>query len=105
MTVKLLAVIAILLTAIGVWAQSPAPLTAPACQSAAFPGGINRRAMPRPLPSRRAGMRPQLLEHQRLQEMATTLSSMHTLPTYMRDQAGSRNAKDPVLKANPQMWA
>ncbi|PYT78892.1 MAG: hypothetical protein DMG40_18425 [Acidobacteria bacterium] len=104
MTVKLLAVIAILLTAIGVWAQSPAPVTAPAGQSAAFPGGINRRAMPRPLPSRRAGMQPQLLEHQRLQEMATTLSSMHTLLKEMQDKAASRNAKDPVVKDNLQMW-
>jgi hypothetical protein len=106
MSVKLRAAITILLTATGVWAQSPAPLTAPADKPAVVGGEAARsnRLMGRPFPGRRPGIQTQLPERQRLQEMQTTLTSMHALLKEMRDKAASRNSKDAVVKDNLQMW-
>ena len=108
MGIKLRAAITILLTATGVWAQSPAPVIAPAEKPAVVAGDANRssRPMPRPFPGRRAGIptQNQLLERQRLQEMEATLGSMHALLKEMRDKAASKNSKDPVLKDNLRMW-
>lgn len=49
-------------------------------------------------------MQAQLLERQRLQEMQTTLASIHALLKEMRDKAALRNSKDRVLKDNLEMW-
>ena len=107
MSIKRLAAIAVILGAASTWAQSPAPVTTPTGTPAVVGGDATRnnsRLMGRPFPGRRPGIQTQLIEHQRLQEMQTTLASMHALLKEMREKAAARNAKDPVAKDNLQMW-
>jgi len=107
MSRKLLAAIAMFLSAASTWAQSPAPVTTPTDTPAVVGGDATRnnsRSMGRPFPGRRPGIQTQLIEHKRLQEMQTTLASMHALLKEMREKAAARNSKDPVAKDNLQMW-
>jgi hypothetical protein len=60
--------------------------------------------MARPFPSRRAGVQNQMPPSQRLQDMETTLNSMHALLKQMQAKNASSRSKDPVAKANLEMW-
>jgi peptidoglycan hydrolase CwlO-like protein len=51
-----------------------------------------------------AAGRSELLIQQRLQEMKTTLTRMHTLLKQMQTKAADSHSKDSVAKANVEMW-
>lgn len=106
MSVKLAAAIAMLLAAPGVGAQSPAPVTAPADKPAVVAGNASSSTsvMARSFPRRKASVQTQVPPRQHLQEMETTLNGMHALLKQMRAKAASSNSKDPIVKANLEMW-
>src|SRR6516164_9527380 len=105
MSRKLLAAIAMFLGAASTWAQSPSPVTTPTDTPAVVGGDATRnnsRSMGRPFPGRRPGIQTQLIEHKRLQEMQTTLASMHALLKGMREKAAGWKSNDPRAKENAQ---
>lgn len=106
MSIKPGAAIAMFLGATSVLAQSPAPVTAPADKPPVVAGDANGspRAAARPFPSRRAGLQNQVQPSQRLQEMDTTLKSMHGLLEQMQAKNASSKSRDPIAKANLDMW-
>ena len=106
MSVKLRTAIAVFLGATSVWAQSPAPATAPADKPPVVAGNANGTppAMARPFPGKRAGVQNQVPPRQGLQEMETTLQSMHALLKQMQAKNASSKSKDPIAKANLEMW-
>ena len=106
MSARLRAAITILLAATGAWAQAPAPVTAPADNQAPVVGNVNRNtgAIGRPMVGRRAGVATQMPPRQRLQEMETTLMSMHALLKKMQAKAAASKSKDSAAAANLQMW-
>jgi hypothetical protein len=83
------------------WAQSPAPVTASADKPPVVARDANGipPAMARPFPSKSAGVQNQVPPRQRLQDMGTTLKSMHSLLTN-----ASSKSRDPIAKANLEMW-
>jgi 3'-phosphoadenosine 5'-phosphosulfate (PAPS) 3'-phosphatase len=54
--------------------------------------------------SRTADMRAKAEVNQRMVEMETTLGRMHLLLKQMQASAAVKNSKDPVTKANLEMW-
>jgi Skp family chaperone for outer membrane proteins len=104
MTVKL-AAFGMFLAATSVWAQSPAPATAPVDKSViANHADSNNRLKASPLQNRRASLQTQLTPHQRVQEMESTLNSMHALLKKMRTKTVSSSRKDLIAEANVEMW-
>ena len=100
---KLSAAIAILFLAVTpVFAQTPAPVRpltgGPLNQRRAFPA---RRSM---LGPQNPGVAPSAALHQRIEDMQTTLGSMHALMKQMRAKAVKSGTKDPLVKANLDMW-
>ena len=101
---KLTTAVAIVMLAITpAFAQSPAPLASPAASPLA-----QRRA----LPGRRGMLSgnqnpsatPTAVLHQRIGEMQATLDSMHALIKQMRAKAAKSGTKDPLVKANLDLW-
>jgi len=105
MRAKLLAAIAMFLGAPSVWAQSPAPVTAPAGNQAPAVGDPGSRAVfGRQMRGRNPSVATPVPAHQRLQEMETTLKSMHALLKKMQANAASSKSKDSAAAANLEMW-
>jgi hypothetical protein len=104
MSIRLAAAITMLAAAQGAWAQSPAPVTAPAGRPTVTAGDTSstRTAMTHRFGSRKAGTQVQTPPRERLQEMEATLSSMHKL--LKQAKAASTHSKDSVAKANLEMW-
>lgn len=105
MRVKLLAAIAMFLGSTSVGAQSPAPVTAPPANQAPVVGDAGSKAViGRAMRGRNASVATQMPARQRLQEMETTLKSMHALLKKMQATAASSKSKDSVAAANLEMW-
>lgn len=105
MRAKLLAAMAMLLGATSVGAQSTAPVTAPPANQAPVAGDAgSRTVIGRPMRGRNPSVAPQMPPRQRLQEMETTLKSMHALLKKMQATAASSKSKDSAAAANLQMW-
>jgi peptidoglycan hydrolase CwlO-like protein len=81
-------------------------VTAPPDKPPVVAGDANAspRAAARPFPSKRAGLQNQVQPSQRLQEMDTTLQSMHGLLKQMQAKNASSKSIDPIAKANLEMW-
>lgn len=96
------AAILVVLAATAVYPQSASSPNSPT----AGPLPSNRRmVMPRSnAEGNAAAMRGQIAMRQRVQEMGDTLSKMHALLKQMRTSAGAGAAKNPVAKANAEMW-
>jgi hypothetical protein len=54
--------------------------------------------------SKRVEMRAKAAVNQRVQEMETTLTKMHLLLKQMQASPAVKNSKDPMTKANLEMW-
>jgi peptidoglycan hydrolase CwlO-like protein len=54
--------------------------------------------------NRQAGAVPQPSLSQRVQEMQSTVEKMHVVLKQMRAKTGATTSKDPIVKANLQMW-
>ncbi len=54
--------------------------------------------------SKTAEMRAKAAVNQRVQEMETTLTKMHLLLKQMQASPAVKNSKDPMTKANLEMW-
>jgi hypothetical protein len=54
--------------------------------------------------SKTAEMRAKAAMNQRVQEMETTLGRMHLLLKQMQANAAAKSSKDPITKANLEMW-
>jgi uncharacterized protein involved in copper resistance len=104
MAVKLAAAIGTFLAATSVWGQIPAPAPAPADKPAVMASHANNRLMANPAQNRKAGMQAQPTPRQRMQEMESTLNSMHALLKQMHAKTASSSSKDPIAKANLEMW-
>jgi hypothetical protein len=111
MSRKVALAIILFLAAASAWAQSPAPAPAPAPAPEAPPpvlvpgtngtsGVISRFGRGRVV----RGPEAQLAPRERLQEMEGTLTSMHALLKDMQAKNASSRLKDPVAKANLEMW-
>jgi len=94
---KLRSTAALLIVAsIGVWAQT-----------AARPVPSHQRtvvATATDADSKTAEMRAKAAMNQRVQEMETTVGRMHLLLKQMQASAAVKNSKDPITKANLEMW-
>lgn len=106
MPVKLAAAIGTFLAATSVWAQSPAPATAPADKPTVIANhaSSSNRVKANPAQNWKASTQTQLTPRQRMQEMESTLNSMHVLLKQMRTKTASSSSKDPIAKANLEMW-
>jgi len=98
------AIVIAILAATQAFAQSPAP--APVTTT---PGSPLNRTYSAP---RRRGMStppgnvaPSAALHQRIEDMQTTLENMHALMKEMRAKATKSGTKDPLTKANLDMWS
>jgi len=92
----------LIIAATGVWAQTAAPSPA-----AARPLPGRQRtvvATSTDAESKTAEMRAKATINQRVQEMETTLGKMHLLLKQMQSSAAVKNSKDPMTKANLEMW-
>ena len=92
------ALVIVVVAATGVWAQTTAPARSFA--------GRQRTAMATTTDadSKTAEMRAKVAMNQRVQEMETTLGRMHLLLKQMQANAAVKNSKDPMTKANLEMW-
>jgi hypothetical protein len=92
------AAIFLIVGATGVWAQTAAPARSMA--------GRQRTvlATSTDADSKTAEMRAKAAVNQRVQEMETTLSKMHLLLKQMQASPAVKNSKDPMTKANLEMW-
>lgn len=107
MTGKVGAAITMFLAAATVWAQSPAPSAPPTANPTPTIGynHSNSKAMPRSARSGKTGdVQTQLTPRQRMQEMESTLTSMHALLKQMHAKTASGSSKDSNANANLQMW-
>jgi hypothetical protein len=107
MSAKGAMMIIVLLAAASARAQSPAPAASPAAPSPVFTPDSNTtaRVISRLGRNRTAGTAPaQLAPREGLQEMESTLNSMHTLLKQMQAKNASSRLKDPIAKANLEMW-
>jgi len=107
MTGKVGAAITMLLAAATVWAQSPAPSAPRAADPTATVGDNHSNGMVMPRLARRGkagAVQTQLTPRQHMQEMESTLTSMHTLLKQMQAKAAKNNSKDSNATANLQMW-
>jgi hypothetical protein len=92
------AAILLIVAATGVWAQTAAPSRPLA--------GRQRTvlATSTDADSKTAEMRAKAAVNQRVQEMETTLTKMHLLLKQMQASPAVKNSKDPMTKANLEMW-
>ena len=92
------AAVLLIVAATGVWAQTAAPARPLA--------GRQRTVMATSTDadSKTAEMRAKASVNQRVQEMETTLTKMHLLLTQMQSSSPVKNSKDPMTKANLEMW-
>jgi hypothetical protein len=101
MTFRTASAVMVVFLATAVWAQSTSPVTAPA-------GG--RQPVPRTRPmlpaaqSQTNGVQVPSTPRQRVQAMEETLTRMHGLLKQMRAKAASSGSRDPLAKANLDMW-
>ena len=105
MSRKVAVAITLFLAAAAAWAQSPAP--SPAARPPVIAGDPNSsgRLMSRFGRNRNSGAaEPQLASRERVQEMQNTLNDMHALLKQMQAKNASSRSKDPVAKANLEMW-
>lgn len=93
------AAVLLIVAATGVWAQTAAPARPLA--------GRQRTVMATSTDadSKTAEMRAKASVNQRVQEMETTLTKMHLLLKQMQASSAVKNSKDPMAKANLEMWA
>ena len=99
--------ITMLLAATSAWAQSPAPAPAPAAPPPVMAPdpATTTRGMSRFGRNRNAGAaQAPLAPRERVQEMETTLNSMHALLKEMQATNASSRSKDRVAAANLGMW-
>ena len=92
------AAVLLIVAATGVWAQTAAPARPLA--------GRQRTVMATSTDadSKTAEMRAKAAVNQRVQEMETTLTKMHLLLKQMQASPAVKNSKDPMTKANLEMW-
>lgn len=92
------AAVLLIIAATGVWAQTAAPARSMA--------GRQRSVMATSTDadSKTAEMRAKAAVNQRVQEMETTLTKMHLLLKQMQASPAVKNSKDPMTKANLEMW-
>jgi len=95
------AAVLLIFAATGAWAQTGAPAGAARPMS-----GRQRTVMATATDAdgKAAEMRAKAAVNQRVQEMETTLSKMHLLLKQMQASTAVKNSKDPVTKANLEMW-
>ena len=89
------------------WAQSPAPVPSPAVAAPVPAPDSSTRAsvMSRFARNRNArAAEAQPVTRERMQEMQATLDGMHALLKEMQAKNASSRSKDPVAKANLEMW-
>ena len=107
MSRKVLAAITMFLAAAGASAQSPAPAPSPVPPSPVMAPDPNSTAsvISRFGRNRNSGAaEAQLASRERVQEMQSTLNDMHALLKQMQAKNVSSRSKDPVAKANLEMW-
>jgi hypothetical protein len=94
------AAVLLIVAATGVWAQTATPAGARSL------AGRQRTVMATSTDadSKTAEMRAKAAVNQRVQEMETTLSKMHLLLKQMQSSPAVKNSKDPMAKANLEMW-
>lgn len=92
------AAVLLIFAATGAWAQTGAP--------ARPMSGRQRTVMATSTDadSKTAEMRAKAAVNQRVQEMETTLGKMHLLLKQMQASSAVKNSKDPMTKANLEMW-
>lgn len=92
------AAVLLIVAATGVWAQTAAPSRSLA--------GRQRTvlATSTDADSKTAEMRAKAAVNQRVQDMETTLTKMHMLLKQMQASPAVKNSKDPMTKANLEMW-
>ena len=93
----------LIVAATGVWAQTAAPSPV-----AARPLAGRQRtviATTTDTDSKTAEMKAKTAMNQRVQDMEATLSRMHLLLKQMRANAAGKATKDPMAKANLEMWS
>lgn len=95
------AAVLLIFAATGAWAQTGAPAGAARPMS-----GRQRTVMATSTDadSKTAEMRAKAAVNQRVQEMETTLGKMHLLLKQMQASSAVKNSKDPMTKANLEMW-
>ena len=99
--------ITLFLAAGSAWSQSPTPAPSPAAPPPVRAGDPNStsRLMSRFGRNRNSGAaEAQLASRERVQEMQSTLNDMHALLKQMQAKNASSRSKDPVAKANLEMW-
>jgi hypothetical protein len=89
----------LIVAATGVWAQTAGPSARPLAGRARTVIATTTDA-----DSKTADMRAKAAMNQRVDEMQTTLARMHALLKQMQASAAVKNSKDPVTKANLEMW-
>jgi hypothetical protein len=107
MSAKVAMAITLFLAATAAWAQNPGPAASPAAPPPVIAPdpNTNARVMSKFGRNRRAGAaQTQLAPPERLQEMESTLNDMHALLKQMQAKNASSRSKDPVAKANLEMW-
>ncbi len=99
---KLRSVSVLLIVAASAWAQTAAPSPVAARPLA----GRARTALATTTDAdgKTAELRAKAAMNQRVQEMQTTLSRMHALLKQMQASPAVKNSKDPMTKANLEMW-
>ncbi len=100
MTFRTASAMMVVLLATAVWAQSTPPLTQPA-------GGRQAVVATRgksDAQSQTNGVQVPITPRQRMQVMQETLTRMHGLLKQMRAKAASSGSRDPLAKANLDMW-
>ena len=107
MSRKIATAMTMFLAATAAWAQSPAPAPSAAAPPPVITGAPNSssRGISRFGRNRNAGAaQAQLASRERVQEMQTTLNDMHALLKQMQAKNAASRSKDPVAKANLEMW-
>ena len=105
MSRKIATAITILLAAASASAQSPANAPSPAAPPIMAPDpDTTARVISRFGRNRQARAQAQVAPRGRMQEMESTLNAMHALLKQMQDKNASSRSKDPVAKANLEMW-
>ena len=107
MSRKIAIAMTMFLAATAAWAQSPAPAPSPAAPPPVITGAPNSssRVISRFGRNRNASAaQAQPVSRERVQEMQSTLNDMHALLKQMQAKNASSRSKDPVAKANLEMW-
>jgi len=107
MSRKFAMAITVFLAASSAWAQSPAPAPSPAAAPPVMAPDPNTTTRVISRFGRNRGARAaetQVAPRQRMQEMESTLNAMHALLKQMQDKNAASRSKDPVAKANLEMW-